>query len=99
MAVVEKIGKLPATGPSWYAPEDHRWRLYLVSALLLVAWAGALTLDGPLSAFPLHKYIPNTPAVALFQKLFHVLQKLFQLCEPFGHGLGISAVRLGGVRA
>jgi len=65
---------------------QQRWRPLLLAGLLLAASLVAMPLDRLLVGWSLHKHCPA------------ILGKVFQLSEPFGHGLGVVIIVLLVVR-
>jgi membrane-associated phospholipid phosphatase len=65
-----------------YPPSDKPWRRWLLPILLVAASATALTIDGSLAQWSLHRHCPSD------------LRKLFQFSEPFGHGIGVLLLAL-----
>lgn len=60
----------------------RRWHLGLWTGLLFLMSILALAADCPLSAWCVHGHCPAA------------LRKLFQLSEPFGHGIGVLMIAL-----
>jgi len=69
--------------PQGVYPTSSAWRWpYLLAGLLVGASAAALTVDRALAQWSVHEHAPAA------------LRKMFQLSEPFGHGLGVLGITL-----
>lgn len=75
-----------AAGLFDFPTAGQRWRPLLLAGLLLAASLAAMPLDRYLAHWSLHKHCPT------------ILGKVFQLSEPFGHGLGVAMIVLLVVR-
>lgn len=79
---------LPVTWPNSDGPRQPPWRIVWLPALSLLGLAAlALTVDIPLSRWATGAALPGGA-------LPGDLRKIVDLCEIFGHGLGVAAIAI-----